>query len=205
MIGNKRLNSLLYLILMIPSLTLVLFWGTLLAVLPTDFLLVNSLYIKKEPPSNKLEVAIALLPKKLALFKVKELDDSCHGSFSADKVSHIVLLTDILYENFSDNNPEVDKELVKALIRSYVGKGCDINDIHPVTEMGPIHTALIFAGREPDFVFELIEMGADLNLKFPANMGHNLAGKPAIAFPKQVVEGGKSPYIHIYEKVLLSR
>jgi hypothetical protein len=174
----------------------------MLTVVANDFWLVHGLQKFEETPKNKMGHAINLVPNRLSLLKVKLTESSCYGSLLTNNVNLITMLTDILYGNFSEDNSDVNKDKTKEFIRHFIDQGCDINEVHPVTKWGPIHTAFLFAPEDPGFVLELIQLGANPKLKFPVKLGSDVSGKPAIEIVKLIVERSKTPDLAVFKELL---
>ena len=189
-------------ILTFSFLLLMLYWVAALLAIPNSILLVNSLYVDREPPKSNTERAIYFIPKNLSLIKVKITEKSCEEDSTGLNINYVTMLTDILFDNFTEDNPPVDKIRVRNMIRHFAEMGCNVNMRHPESKFAPIHTAFVFAFRDVDFVLELVQMGADPYLLFPNSIGTELSGEPALYLLKKIVESGKSPYTPTYQSLI---
>lgn len=176
--------------------------GLMLSFIPNDYLLVMSLSnIEADAEENKeLEFFINLLPNSVAKWFIYNFEDDCFGDFTGNDISYNTLLVDIYYDKFPTDGMNIDKVQTKEAIIHFVNMGCSLNQVHPHTKWGPIHTAFLFSQKDPEFTKELVVLGADPLLELPTRYKEKFKGDNALSILtfKMNQKGNKS---QVYEQV----
>ena len=142
-----------------------------------------------------------ILPKHLAIWKAKATEHDCTADYKGTKVSHVSMLTDVVFNQFAEPGVELDKEKAKELISYFTGRGCSINEIHPGSGFAPIHSAFLAAPDDHEYVFEIIRLGGDMGIRIqkPSSSVHGKTARELISF---IVQKGKTPDIEKYKMLL---
>ena len=181
------------------------FWLIIILLTPNYFLLLSAI---SKPDSaawyddRVIEFGLKLIPNKVLMLGFNMKEDTCYATGMLDGINYVNMLVDIRYENFPDTGLIFDKELAKRKAIHFIEQGCDPNDVHPESKLGPIHTAFVAAPKDPEFVLELIDHGANPNLQYPPDMAFDLGGKPAITIVKRLAFDGKPQNRPIYKDLL---
>jgi hypothetical protein len=178
------------------------FWGILLAIIPNDYWLIYGLQLDKPKAQNKIEMAINLVPQSLALYKVEITEDQCFSDTFGEKFSYISILIDISFNNFPEGEAPLNKLKAKELVKHFLNTGCSINEYHPVSGFAPIHSALLFASEDPDYIFDVLNLGGDITLPIQSKESKELNGMTGVELVKAIIQKGKSSDIELYKTLL---
>lgn len=166
-----------------------------------NILLIYGLLEDRKYTENIGSKWLNILPKPLAVWKVQYAHSGCFGDYKGARISHVSLLTDIVFNQFSDPSVKLNRVKAKELIEHLVDRGCGINEIHPGSGFAPIHSAFLGAPDDYNYVFEIMRLGGDAGIRIQKPES-SVNGKTARELVDHIIEVGSSKDIEHYQRLV---
>ena len=192
----------MYKYLVISIILVVFLESIILFKTPNNVLMIYGLLEDRSQTSEIGNSVINIVPKRIAVLKVKAFDTGCHADFDGIRINYVTMFSDIVFNHFSGSQLKFNKNDAKKLVLYFAERGCAINEVHPETGMAPIHSAVLGASDDYNFALDIVRMGGDLSLVVQGSSYSSVEGKTAIEIVNLIIEKGESPYISLYKNLL---